>query len=162
MGAGALPRPAQEAALALHLLGHQAREDPHELRGPLRERGIWRVAQDAERAVEGAVGEPDGRAHVGADARPAGDLQDPHPPVGLGVGDHVREASLQESPTEGVVQRHALALFPAEGSGLAHQLAEDHPPVGELRDEGHVHAELLPGRLQHLLHGLGGTLRGAL
>ena len=81
-----------------------------------------------------------------------------HPPVGAGVGDDGREAPLRQQPAEGVVQRYAPALPPAERPAVAHQLAEHHPPPVEPRDEGDVHAQLLLDGRQRPPQGLRGAL----
>lgn len=58
------------------------------------ERGIGGAAEGAEHALEAAVGEPQGRADVGADARRADYVEVLDPLVTPGVGDHTGQGAL--------------------------------------------------------------------
>src|SRR5919112_6634502 len=108
------------------------------------------------------VGELDGDANVGSDARLAGYVERLHLLVPVGVGDYARKMPFDQQLTEGVIQRNALALLPPEGLSLTDQFAEYHSLLGELGDKSDLHTKLLLGRHQHPLYSVGSALGGDL
>src|SRR5215207_2656507 len=108
------------------------------------------------------IGELDGGAYIGADARLAGHVERLHQLVAGGVWDYAGKAPFDQQLTEGVVQRNTLALLPPEGLRLTDQFAQYHSLLGELGDKSDLHAELLLGHRQYPLYGAGSALGGNL
>src|SRR5215210_3176671 len=150
--------PILQAPVALQLLDQPPRSPLHQLQIALPEPRVGLVADAAQGAVEAPVGEHQWHRRVGAYVRLGC-----HPEVlgsvlALGVGDHVREAPVEDPLAVGLVDRKARAFSPAEGLGVSLYGPEDESVLGELRDEGDVHIEGLPDVAKHFLYGPGSPL----
>src|SRR5215212_206964 len=142
-----LPEP-----FTLYLPAQLAGYPLHETQVALPEPAICFVTHAAQRAVWPPIGEHNRHRHVGAYVRLAGNPQVLRQIFAPGVGDHVREATVEHPLAVGLIEWEAFAFSPPEGPRIPLQRAEDKLVPGELRDEGDVHLQILPDQGEQALY----------
>src|SRR5215204_329089 len=137
---------------ALYLSAQLAGYPLHESQVALPEPGICFVTRAAQRAVGVPIGEHDRHGHVGAYVCFAGHPQILRQIFAPGVGDHVREPPVEHPLAVGLIEWEAFAFSPPEGARIPLERAEDKLVLGELRDEGDVHLQVLPDHGEQALY----------
>src|ERR671910_523736 len=124
----------------LHRLPHYPARSPL----ALPETGIRFMTNATQSAVWAPITEHNRHRHVGTYVCLPSHPQLLRRVLPPGVGDHVRQPTVEHPLAVGLIEWDAFAFSPAEGSRIPLQRAEDQLVCGELRDEGDVHPQVLP------------------